>query len=94
MTLIVGNQTFTVTSKTQIPKTKDGKAATLADAATLAGVVVGESARGTYKKGADGKLYVTKLRLGKEADDYIGGKKKKATGTTDSDSKSTPPQDQ
>ena len=91
MTFTAGGQTYMVTAKTEIPKSKDGQTATRVATVALAGVVVGESARFTIK-GTDGKLYVTKLRLGKDADDYIGGgKKKKTVGTTDADSKAAAP---
>lgn len=72
MTFTVGDQTFKITGESQI--TKNAKPSTISDA------VVGEPARGTYTKTADGKLIVTKVRFGK----YTGGKgggKKKNTGT-------------
>jgi hypothetical protein len=61
----VGEQTFTVTTESHL--TKDGKTVTLADA------VVGEPARGSYTKGKDGKLDVTKVNFGKKAGGKSGG---------------------
>ncbi len=72
MTFTVGDQTFKVTGESQI--TKNGQAAKIGDA------VVGEPARGTYTKTADGKLIVTKVRFGKgggKAGGKNGGGKKK-----------------
>ena len=78
MTFTVGDLTFKVTGESQI--TKDSKAATIADA------VVGEPARGTYTKTADGKLVITKVRFGKggggKAGGKGGGKKKASTDAT------------
>lgn len=82
-TFTVSDQTYTVTGESQL--TKDGKPATLADA------VVGEPARGSFVKGKDGKLEITKVRFGKaggkagggKGGGKAGGKKKKdATGDT------------
>lgn len=61
MTLKVGERTFDITSKTKI--TKNGEPATLSD------ITVGEMVGGAYKKGADGKLEATSVK--------VGGKKKK-----------------
>jgi len=72
MTFSIGDQTFTVTSETQM--TKDNKPATLADA------VVGEPARGSYTEGSDGKLNVTKVRFGKKTGGKGGGKGGKKKG--------------
>src|SRR3954464_13520557 len=58
-TFTVGDQTFTVTKESQLTKA-DGSTASITDA------TVGEPARGTYEKGADGKLNVTKVRFGKK----------------------------
>lgn len=73
LTFTVGDQTFTLTGESQI--TKDNKPAKITDA------VVGEPARGTFTKRADGKLEVTKVRFGKgggkAAGKNGGGKKKK-----------------
>jgi hypothetical protein len=66
-TFTVGEQTFVVVKESQLTKA-DGSTATLADA------VVGEPARGTFEKGADGKLNVTKVRFGKKAGGGAGGK--------------------
>jgi hypothetical protein len=78
MTFTVGEQTFKLTDESQV--TKDAKPAKITDAA------VGEPARGTYTKTADGKLIVTKVRFGKgggkAAGGKGGGKKKPATETT------------
>jgi hypothetical protein len=70
MTLTVGKLTMQVTSKTKI--TKDGKPATLADAA------VGEPVSGYYVKDAGGKLNATTI--------HFGGKKKEASGSSSSTS--------
>lgn len=81
MTFTVGDQTFTISSKSLLTSVKkDGKAVTLADA------VVGEPARGTYTKDSDGKLNVDKVRFGKKSGGKSGGKSsvkkhKDATGT-------------
>lgn len=82
MTFTVSDQTYTVTAETQITSAKDGKPATLAAA------VVGEPARGSYVKGKNGKLDVTKVRFGKKAGGKAGGgkaggKKNKNSGATD-----------
>lgn len=69
MTFTVNDQTFTITSESRI--SRKGKAATLAD------VILGEPAKGSYTKDADGKLDVTKVRFGKKA----GAKKKKNQDT-------------
>ena len=84
MTFTVSDQTYTVTGESQL--TKDGKPATLADA------VVGEPARGSYTKGSDDKLDVTKVRFGKPAGGKGGGKKKKSADATDAAAPATPPQ--
>lgn len=55
-TIKVGTRTFRITPDTKI--LKDGKTAMLAD------VIVGATVSGGYKKGADGKLTVTKLNIG------------------------------
>jgi hypothetical protein len=78
MTFTVGDQTFTVTSESQM--TKNSQAATLADA------VVGEPARGSYTKSADGKLDITKVRFGKKAGGKAGGGKHKKSESPDSES--------
>src|SRR6516162_2822089 len=74
-TFTVGDQTYQVTGETQITKAADDSQATLADA------TVGEPARGTYTKTADGKLNVTKVRFGRKSGGSKsggnkGGKKK------------------
>jgi hypothetical protein len=75
-TFTVGDQTFKIIPESEITG-KDGSKATLADA------IVGEPARGTYTKKADGTLNVTKVRFGKKtggkAGGSGGGKKKAAT---------------
>jgi hypothetical protein len=80
MTFTVGDQTFTVTDDSQLAR--NGKSATLAD------VVVGDPARGSYTTDASGKLDVTKVRFGKK-----GGKHKKAAASdTDTNTPAaTPP---
>jgi hypothetical protein len=88
-TFTVGDQTFLIIGESQM--TKDGKPATLADA------VVGEPARGSYTKGTDGKLDITKVRFGKVAGGKAGGgkaggKKKKDAGATDTTAPAAPPQ--
>jgi hypothetical protein len=74
-TFTVGEQTFKISDESQV--TKDAKPAKITDA------VVGEPARGTYTKTADGKLVVTKVRFGKgggkAAGKKGGGKKKDAS---------------
>lgn len=77
MTFTVGEQTFKITGESQV--TKNNQTATIADA------VVGEPARGTYTKTADGKLNVTKVRFGKKTGGKAGGKnggKKKSDTST------------
>jgi hypothetical protein len=78
MTFTVGDQTFKIAGESQV--TKNDQPATIADA------VVGEPARGTYTKTADGKLVVTKVRFGKKAGGGKGGGKagggKKKSGTS------------
>ena len=88
MTFVVGDQTFTVTSKSEL--TKSEKPATLADA------VVGEPARGSYTKGTDGKLEITKVRFGKKASGgkaggKSGGKKKSAASNTETNAPADAP---
>ena len=58
-TFTIGDQTFTVTDGSKI--SRNGKEATLAD------VVVGDPAKGSYTTGADGKLDVTKVGFGKKS---------------------------
>jgi hypothetical protein len=83
MTFVVSDQTFTLTSKSEITSAKDDSKATIAEA------VVGQPARGTYTKTSDGKNEVTKVRFGKKAGGAgakAGGKsgsKKKKDATTD-----------
>ena len=88
MTFTVGDQTFAVTSESHL--TKDGKPATLADA------VIGEPARGSYTKGSDGKLDVTKARFGKKsggkAGGKSGGKKKKDSSEAETNAPAAAPQ--
>jgi hypothetical protein len=80
-TFTVGDDTYAIDGESEM--TKNGKAATLAD------VVVGDPARGSYTKGSDGKLEVTKVRFGKAGK---GGKKKKATSETDTNTPAASPQ--
>jgi hypothetical protein len=96
MTFTVGDQTYSVTSESHL--TKNNQPATLADA------VVGEPARGTYTKGAGGKLEITKVRFGKgggkkagSGGGKSGGKKKKDSSGSTPDSATntnTPPANQ
>jgi hypothetical protein len=78
MTFTVNDQTFTITTESHI--SRKGKTATLAD------VVLGEPAKGTYTKDADGKLEVSKVRFGKKA----GAKKKKSLDTDTSATNAAP----
>jgi hypothetical protein len=85
MTFTVGDQIFRIKNESQI--TKDNKPAKLTDA------IVGEPARGTYTKTADGKLDVTKVRFGKAGGNKAGGKNggaKKKTGAPAAPSATTP----
>jgi len=66
-TFTVDNQTYNIIGESQMTKAEDGSAATLADA------TVGEPARGSYTKSADGKLNVTKVRFGKKTGGKSGG---------------------
>ena len=66
-TFTVGDQTFAVTGSSKMTKADDSTA-------TLADAVVGQPARGTYNKNADGKLEVAKVRFGKKAGGKGGGK--------------------
>src|ERR1700734_868535 len=75
MTFTVDDQTYTLTGESQA--TRNGSSATISD------IVVGEPARGSYTKGADGKLDVTKVRFGKKAGGKSGKKKHSDTGSTD-----------
>jgi hypothetical protein len=75
-TFTVDSQTFTVTDDSKV--SRNGKEATLAD------VVVGDPAKGSYTTAADGKLDVTKVGFGKKA----GSKHKKSD--TDGMSTNTP----
>jgi hypothetical protein len=68
MTLTVGQRTFDVTADTKI--TKDGQPAVLGD------INVGEMVGGAYKKGTDGKLSATTIRIG------LKKKKDASAGTT------------
>jgi hypothetical protein len=72
MTFTVGERTFNVTSETKI--TKNGQPAVLSD------VTAGETVAGAYKKGADGKLNATTVKIGAKGE---GKGKKKDTGSTD-----------
>jgi hypothetical protein len=77
-TFTVGDQTFNVVADSKLSKSDDSPA-------TLADAKVGEPARGTYNKAADGKLNVIKVRFGKKTGGKSGGKsggKKKTEGAT------------
>lgn len=78
MTFTVNDQALTITDESRMRR--NGKSATLAD------VVVGDPASGSYTKGADGKLDVTKVRFGKKA-----GAKKKNSEDTDTAATNAPP---
>jgi len=78
-TFTVDNQTYNIVGESQMTKAEDGSTATLADAK------VGDPARGSYTKSADGKLNVTKVRFGKKTGGKSGGGKsggKKNGGAT------------
>src|SRR5215218_11077050 len=79
-TFTIDGQTFAVVGDSHLTKAADGSEASIADA------TVGETARGTYTKSADGKLSVTKARFGKKTGGSGGGggggKKAKAGATT------------
>ena len=55
-TVTVGKLTLNITEKTKIKK--DGQAGTISD------VTVGESIKGAYKKGTDGKLTAVSISIG------------------------------
>lgn len=67
-TFTVGEQTFVVTANSKLTKADDSTG-------TLADAVVGQPARGTYTKNADGKLEVEKVRFGKKTGGKSGGAK-------------------
>jgi hypothetical protein len=71
-TFTIDKQTFTIAADSHLTKAADDSPATIAD------VVVGEPARGTYTKSSDGTLTVTKVRFGKKSGGSGGGKKGKA----------------
>src|SRR5439155_25626696 len=73
-TFTVDNQTFNIVPESHMTKAADDSIATIADA------VVGEPARGTYTKSADGKLNVTKVRFGKKTGGKAGGSGGKGGG--------------
>ena len=82
-TFVVDGQTYHVVGETHMTKATDDKPATLADA------VVGEPARGSFTKAADGTMNVTKVRFGKKTGGKSGGgksggKKKDSAATTQS----------
>jgi hypothetical protein len=77
-TITIDNQVYHIIDTTVMTKAADDSTATLADA------TVGEPARGSYTKAADGQLNVTKVRFGKKsgggkAGGKSGGKKKATT---------------
>jgi hypothetical protein len=78
-TFTIGDQTFTVTDDSKI--SRNGKEATLAD------VVVGDPAKGSYTMGADGKRDVTKVGFGKKS-----GSKHKGSDAGTNTPAATPPQ--
>jgi len=79
-TFTVDDKTYAITSETAITKAADGSAATMAD------VVVGQTARGSYHKAEDGTLNVTKMRLGKKSGGSRHGGKKHDTTQPDNES--------
>jgi hypothetical protein len=85
-TFVVDGQTYHVTAESHLTKAADDKVATLADA------VVGEPARGSYTKNADGQMNVTKVRFGKK----VGGGKPgggKAGGKKNAEAATQPKQE-
>ena len=56
MTFTIGTRTFDIASTTKI--TKDGKPAVFSD------ITVGEYVTGSYKKGGDGKLTASSVKIG------------------------------
>jgi hypothetical protein len=81
-TITIDGQAYHVVGESQMTKASDGTAATLADA------TVGEPARGSYTKSADGAMNITKVRFGKKSGGGKGGKtggKKKSDATTEPD---------
>jgi hypothetical protein len=70
MTVVVDDKTYSVSDDSQL--TRNGEAATLPD------VMVGDPAKGSYMKGADGKMTIVKAKFGK--------KKKKNQDSTDTNS--------
>ena len=81
-TFIVDGQTYHVVAETHMTKATDDKPATLADA------VVGEPARGSFTKAADGTMNVTKVRFGKKSG---GGKSGGKSGGKKKDQPATQP---
>jgi hypothetical protein len=59
-TFVIDNVTYSIVGETHMTKAADDSQATIDDA------VVGEPARGTFTKSADGKNNVTKVRFGKK----------------------------
>lgn len=60
MTIVIDGQTYHVVAESHVTKASDDKPATIADA------VVGEPARGSYTRAADGTMNITKVRFGKK----------------------------
>ena len=83
-TFTIDNEVYTILPESHMTKAADDSQASIDDAK------VGEVARGTYTKAADGKLNVTKVRFGKKTGgNKAGGKgggknggKKKDEATT------------
>jgi len=79
-TFTIDNQVYHVVADSQMTKAADNSPATLADA------TVGQPARGSFKKAADGTLNVTKVRFGRKtggkAGGGKGGKKKSSDAAT------------
>ena len=68
-TFTIDNQVYRVVADTQMTKAADDSPATLADAQ------VGQPARGSFTKAADGQLNVTKVRFGRKTGGKAGGGK-------------------
>jgi hypothetical protein len=81
-TFVIDNVTYNIVPESHMTKADDS-------AATLADAVVGQPARGSFTKSADGKLNVTKVRFGKKTGGKSGGKSggKKKEGAESSDAK-------
>lgn len=79
-TFAVGDQTYSLSDDSQI--SRNGKPATISD------LMAGDPVKGSYTKGADGKMTVTKAKFGKK----MGGKKKKSDDGSSTNSVPAAPQ--